>query len=290
MTRLTINYDDGSNEVLVSVPPPSNDLVYPEGYELAWVKPDWLLPAYGDSVGFDYDIRSNNLTDRGQGTPGVHRFGEMGPRLVYHTYTSRSVFDKGKQEFAADVLAVKRYGKKLNELPPDQAAHIRKVFGAEYSHGLFITNFAGVDICKDYINQENLDKDDSKIDPFIVHTNTIAVKRIDDTWVRAYGYEVNEKLPEVIPELLEADPRILKAGIIYPKKFTEFPNDRGVVYPNHLGYAYVIGRFPTYQDGSGTDVLYPFFIPRDTNGHYPAEFLHFYSDGEEIRLPYNPPK
>jgi len=284
LSRHIKTYSDGSYTIEQVEPEPPPDLVYPDDYELAWIKPDWLLDE------FSYDIRSNNLTDRGQGTPNVHRFGEMGPRLVYHNYTGRTIFSKEKQEFAADVLAVKRYGKKLNELPPEQDAHIRKVFGALYSGGLFITNKAGVDICKDYINNVNLDKDDSKIDPFACSTNTVAVRRIDDTWVRIWGYEASESLPEVTPELVATDPRLLKASIIYPRKETTFPNEKGIVYPNHLGYAYPVGKFPTYQDDSYTDVLYPMFLPKLTNGFYPAQYLHFYSDGEGIRLPYNPPR
>lgn len=191
------------------------------------VKPDQL------SWSWDYKVRSVVSDGFLPSAPAVNRTGDINNPARF----SRSTFTRAWQYFTIDLLSMSIHGALFKDLwPADKDVMIKK-WSAMYDKNTFLTNFAGVGNCNNYITGE-MRGEDPKIDPLICATSKVKVLEIRRSnsgitagydMARLAAFDEKETPPPVTMALLN-DPRIMTATVIYPNgsviDFPQYPSRR----------------------------------------------------------------
>jgi len=215
----------------------------PDVKEWYWIKPDWLTHLHNGT------IRSNNLTDRGDGTPCVFRTGQKGSANKWNPLSVNPVeMDAKCQTFAADLLAFKKYGARFSELEPTERETIKTKFTALYSEGLAYCNnvsWGETDVYWNYIKNENPGAPWPKMHALIDGTDCYTGE-IDGDYIRLDSWT-----PATIPEDYDfsilKDSRVAWCTIIRPTVIDggfsvyQFPQLGGLPVPRPF-----ITREPVY--------------------------------------------
>ena len=170
--------------------------------------------------------------------PAVNRTGEITDPANFR----RADFTKAWQFFWADLLAMKRYGKTFAALNGAEREFIVQKFNDLTNARKFLTNKAGTDNKNNHITGE-MRGEDPKIDPLICADSVVEIveartstsgKTQGIVMARLKTFMQTEMPPTVTMDLLNNDPRILRATVIYPDgHLTPFPHFEGdwVPYP-----------------------------------------------------------
>jgi hypothetical protein len=123
------------------------------------------------------DVYSNGVrrmrTADQQGAPAVFRCGTFED----HKDFSRTRFTREYQFLAADLLALRKYGRRYAELAGEPKADILRAFNSLYDQDTAFTNFKGVDNCNNYLT--NSDRgEDPRIDPLICAGSIVEVLQV----------------------------------------------------------------------------------------------------------------
>jgi len=176
--------------------------------------------------------------DPRRGVPCVYRTGE----LEDNTNFSRATFNQKWQIFAADLLAMRKYGVLYFQLSGDALTDIIRAFGSLYSSDRAFTNNAGVNNKTNYI--EGIDRgEDPKIDPLVCGGNqdgkAVQVLATQENSSGILMGKINmfawAEIPPLVTPALLTDPRIGRATVINNNgllnNFTQLKDENWVPYP-----------------------------------------------------------
>jgi hypothetical protein len=178
-----------------------------------------------------------------QGAPAVFRCGTFED----HKSFSRTRFAREYQFMAADLLALRKYGRRYADLTGTQRDDIIRAFNSLYDQDTAFTNFKGVDNCNNYLT--NSDRgEDPRIDPLICAGSVVEVLQVA---TNSHGEQMARLRSYRAPAVVTlADSRVQRATIIYKSD-------------GHLG------EFP--QLGGGLEVPYLYISSQDC--WYPIQDL-----------------
>lgn len=180
-------------------------------------------------------VRNGDLPD----APAVNRTGEISDPANF----LRSSFTREWQFFWCHLLAMDRYGKLFHDLTGADRDYIVRAFNGLTLSDKYLTNRKGTDNCNNYITGKDDRGEDPKIDPLICADSVVEVLDARTStsgqtsglvMARLNTFRVDETPPLVTRSMVENDPRVLRATIIYPDGHTTpFPNFGGdpVPYP-----------------------------------------------------------
>ena len=205
-----------------------------------FVKPDQLTWYWG------YRVRPVVTAERPipegklASAPAVFRTGEkQDPE-----YFTRSKFTKAWQFFTIDLLSMSVHGVLFADLTGVARDIMIKKWGVMYDSGRFICNRDGVDIRNNYITGKTDRGHDPMIDPLAcAGSRVLVLETVKSTSGRTAGldmarlqaFDSNQAPPKVTKDLLDNDPRIMTASVIYPDgHLTGFPQFDGFRHPYPL--------------------------------------------------------
>ena len=211
-----------------TVPEPEPPKPEPPEMNLYRVKPDHLTWTW------NYQIRDVVRNGFLASAPAVFRTGEITDPKNF----IRSTFSEKWQWFSIDLLSMSVHGVLFSELTGDDKKIMIRKWGVFTDKGRFLNNFAGTDNKNNYITGEMRDGE-PKIDPLICTNSIVKVLDVRKSssgrtkgldMAKLYAFDESETPPRVTKELLDNDPRILTATVIYPNgnviDFPQYPSQR----------------------------------------------------------------
>jgi hypothetical protein len=173
-----------------------------------------------------YSNGVRKMAEQLSGTPAVFRTGDFED----HKSFTRTRFTREYQFMAADLLALRKYGKRYLELVGTQRDDIIRAFNSLYDQDTAFTNFKGVDNCNNYLTGSDRDED-PRIDPLICAGSVVEVLQVATNSKGVQMARLNSYRAPAVVTL--ADRRVLRATIIYKSDghLGEFPQLNGLAVP-----------------------------------------------------------
>jgi hypothetical protein len=174
-------------------------------------------------------VRRMRTADQ-QGAPAVFRCGTFED----HKSFTRTRFTREYQFMAADLLALRKYGKPYLQLAGIQRDDIIRAFNSLYDSSTAFTNFKGTDNCNNYLTGSISRGEDPRIDPLICAGSIVEVLQVA---TNSKGVQMARLRSYRAPAVVTlADTRVMKASIIYKSDghLGEFPQLNGLAVPYPL--------------------------------------------------------
>jgi hypothetical protein len=221
LTHRVFVYKDGYKEII------------PVSYRIYKVKPDQ------ETERWNFQVRPVVIKEDGTADdtpmPAVFPTGEIDSYLDFR----RNKFTEKWQIFAADLLSMKKYGLRLDQLGVQNKSAIITAFNSIYKGNRFLNNDHGVERYNNYITGETDRGEDPLIDPLICASNVIhtglPVKNIKNILMVQIDGFLDTDIPPVVTNETLNDSRILNATIIKGDgsvvNFTQLMNGDSVPYP-----------------------------------------------------------
>lgn len=192
-----------------------------------------------------FTVRWNFQVRDSAPAPAVFRTGE----ILDSGSFDRTPFTKEWQLFAADLLALKAFGKGLSSLTETQKDYIKQRFTSLYASNRAFNNGAGVDEYANFVTGQRLTMSLPKIDPLICSDDIVYGTKVVNskgiTMVRLHSFDATQLPPA--PSL--TDSRVLIAYIINNDgTLQNFPQLRE--YKMSVPYIYISSApvyFPLYD-------------------------------------------
>ena len=203
--------------VQVSFPPETELHYYQEiqepQREWFWVKPDWM------TFRWDFDIRWNNLTEKGKGTPCVFRVGRKDTAKPYEELSVNPIRMTEKiQCFAADLLSFQKFGRAFDDLIKEEQDYIASRFTGLYGNNLAYCNGQGFnnpgDPRANFIKRDDLKCELPKMFALIDGTDSFSGV-VDGKYVHLDSWLEND-IPTNYDYTILDDPRVAWCTIIRP--------------------------------------------------------------------------